>query len=290
LFSPSQNDAGSLEVREQIVHGQNGPIPVRHYSSPERLDRRLAPLIWMHGGAFVWGGLNQLESHAVASAIANSGRAVIAVDYHRVAPFNPLGPMRRGVLRGIRFPVPAQDVVDVATETAAANGGRFVLGGASAGACLAAAAALRISTVGGPVPKRLILAYGIFHPRLPPVSVELRARLRPTWVRPVIIERMSHNYAGSVEAMNDPFAFPGGHNLRGLPPALLLDADRDQLRASSEAFATELREQGVAVERRVFPGTDHGFLDAPRRPAFAQAISATIEWLADDSARGISER
>lgn len=40
--------------------------------------------------------------------------------------------------------------------------------------------------------------------------------------------------------MADPFAFPGGHDLSGMPPTLVLDADRDSLRASGERFATEL--------------------------------------------------
>jgi acetyl esterase/lipase len=94
---------------------------------------------------------------------------------------------------------------------------------------------------------------------------------------------MNRNYAGSPEALRE--AFPGGGELAGLPPTLVLDADRDSLAASGEAFAAELAAAGVEVEHRIVPGTRHGFLNRPERPPFRLGIDAVTGWLAESELR-----
>ncbi|MEV6928321.1 alpha/beta hydrolase fold domain-containing protein [Dactylosporangium sp. NPDC051485] len=204
-------------------------------------------------------------SYAVAGAIAASGRPVVTVGY-RLVP----------------YPEPVDDVVDAfAAVRERATGGRVVLGGASAGACLAAAAALRLRDERRPGPERLVLAYGTFHAALPAASRALRGRLagrwwwRQTWRRDVA--RMNRAYAGA--ALAEPHALPGGHDLAGLPPALLLDADRDRLRASGERFARELAGAAVPHEHHVVAGTPHGFLNRPAHPGFAAGIARIVAWL-----------
>ena len=85
--------------------------------------------------------------------------------------------------------------------------------------------------------------------------------------------------AGSPEAMEDPWAFPGGHDLSGMPPTLVLDADRDSLRASGDAFVAELGKAGVDVTNEIVPESAHGFLDRPGTPAFERGIGRAIRWL-----------
>ena len=243
-------------------------------------------VVWLHGGAFSHGGLDQQESHAVGLALAEAGFPVTAVDYRRVPPWSWWRRPRPGVLGGIRYPVPVDDVIDVVRQVrieADATGTDLVLGGASAGSCLAAAAALRLHREGAAGPDRLLLAYGTFHAALPPIPAELRARIRGRHglmqFRPGTVEKMNRNYAGRVEAMVDPFAFPGGHDLTGMPPTLVLDADRDLLRASGEAFAHELAAVGVDVSHQLVPDSSHGFLDRPRTAGFAGGIECAVRWL-----------
>jgi acetyl esterase/lipase len=83
---------------------------------------------------------------------------------------------------------------------------------------------------------------------------------------------MNWNYAGSKESMEEATAFPGGHDLAGMPPTLAIDADRDSLRASGQAFVMELQEAGVLVDYHVVPGSTHGFLDRPGTPGFEAGI------------------
>jgi acetyl esterase/lipase len=92
---------------------------------------------------------------------------------------------------------------------------------------------------------------------------------------------MNRNYVGSAEAMGDPFAFPGGHDLTGLPSTLVLDADRDSLRASGQRFAEELAGSGVPTTYRVIPESTHGFLDRPGKPSFSVGIDALVAWLGE---------
>ncbi|HET6711291.1 alpha/beta hydrolase, partial [Amycolatopsis sp.] len=195
-------------------------VPVRCYAPP-RGTGEAAPLVWLHGGAFAWGDLDMAEADAVASAIAGTGRAVVSVDYRRVPAFSWVRKLPPGKPAGVRFPVPVDDVIDVFSWVRARSvDGRVGLGGASARACLAATAAIRLRDEGQPGPDRLVLAYGTFHAALPAPSARLASRLRG-WHRlrqftPGVVDKMNRNYAGSPEALRD--AFPGGGELAGLPP------------------------------------------------------------------------
>ena len=271
-----------ITTSDTVAPGPHGDVPVRVYG-PAGPDATGPQLVWVHGGAFSGGGLDQLESHAVATALAEVGLTVVTVDYRRVPAWNPLRRPAPGVLPGIRFPVPLDDVEAAFRWAAEQAATTPALGGASAGACLSAAAALRLANQGLRGPSRLALAYGTFHARLPRADAELRSRLRGRYslgqFTPQVVECMNRNYAGAPSAMADPYAFPGGHDLRPLPPTLILDADRDALAASGGRFARELAAQGVRYRRTVVPETRHGFLDKPGRPAFELGITALADWL-----------
>jgi acetyl esterase/lipase len=63
-----------------------------------------------------------------------------------------------------------------------------------------------------------------------------------------------------------------------------VDADRDALRASGDAFRRELLGAGVSVSYSVVPGSRHGFLDRPRRPAFAAGVAVIVDRLSSQEA------
>ncbi|WP_204249066.1 alpha/beta hydrolase [Nocardia arizonensis] len=230
-----------------------------------------AAVLWLHGGGFVWGNLDQAESHMVALRLAESGRRVRTVDY-RLAPRFPWAASSTVN----HFPAGLDDVVD-AGRALAAEHGRVVLGGASAGACLAVTGAQRLSGVAG-----LLLCYGLYHAELPPLPESVRDSLRGLagyrQLSPPAVHRLNVNYVGR-EDLLDSGAFPGGGDLTGLPPALLLDADHDTLRASGEAFAAELAAAGVPVSYTVVPNSWHGYLNRPQLNGFRFALDAMTAWL-----------
>lgn len=277
-----------IVFHDDHVPGRHGSIPVRRYVAD---GPSAGTLVWLHGGGFSAGGLDQHESHAVGAALARNGIEVVAVDYRRVPRWNPFRDPPPGRLPGIRFPVPLDDVVD-AFDAVSSGRGPVLLGGASAGACLTAAAALRMHAEEHAMPAGLVLVYGTFHAALPPLPKELRSRVRGrhglVQFRPHVVRRMNHNYAGSDEAMALPFAFPGGHDLPPLPPTFMVDADRDTLRASGGAFARELSAAGTRVDHHVVPEATHGFLDRPHRPYFGMGITVISRWITS-AARGGDE-
>jgi acetyl esterase len=96
---------------------------------------------------------------------------------------------------------------------------------------------------------------------------------------------MNLNYAGATAALADPYAFPGGHTLPSLPRTVMLDADRDSLRASGDAFFGELTGVGTDVTQHVVAESRHGFLDRPGTDHFQEGIevlSATLHRVNDD--------
>ena len=270
------------------VHGRHGPVPVRRYSSTAATadaGQTAGLVVWVHGGAFSHGGLDQPESHAVGLELATEGFPVVTVDYRKVPAWSWWRKTRPGILDGIRYPDPLEDVIDVVLSLRAEDdtGTPLILGGASAGACLSAGAARRLLDEEKPGPDRLMLAYGTFHSSLPPASRQLRARIRGRHAlaqfRAPTVDRMNRNYAGRIEAMGDKHAFPGGHDLTRMPPTLCLDADRDSLRASGELFAHELNQAGSLVRHEVVPESAHGFLNRPGTATFDDGIRRMIRWL-----------
>lgn len=269
----------STGFESHTVVGPHGGIPIRWYAATAS-DSHSPVLVWLHGGGFFTGSLEQPESHDVALAIARWGITVITVDY-RLVPLP--GVARAHALLGraaVRHPVPHDDVAAVVSWTRERVGGPVFLGGASAGACLASTATLRSVHEGKPV-LGAILAYGFFHAALPAPSPDLVSRLtghRRLTHAPVFLDAVNRNYAGSSAALAERFAFPGGHELRGFPPTLIIDADRDVMRSSGEVFTTELRASGTDAERHVLPGTHHAFLNRPALPEFATAIDLIAGW------------
>jgi acetyl esterase/lipase len=148
---PAPWSAPDVQVEERALEGPHGSIPVRVYAprGPVRCS-----LLWVHGGGFSGGSLDMNESHVVAGELAARGDAeVVAVDYRLAG-------------ESVRFPVPLDDVHAAwrwLWSRSTAAGIRASLGGASAGAALALATALRERDDGAPAPERLLLAYPFVH-------------------------------------------------------------------------------------------------------------------------------
>ncbi|KQR51776.1 hypothetical protein ASF88_09165 [Leifsonia sp. Leaf336] len=258
-----------LAIDDRHVDGPHGPIPIRVY---RRGGAQSDPgLVWLHGGGWAAGDLAMPEADWVARSIAARGVVVVSVDY-------------RLAVDGVHFPVPLDDVVAAFTWTRAnaeslgVEPSLLSLGGASAGGNLAAGAALRLRDEGSEQPWRIVLAYPMLHPHLPELSAELAPKVAALPVEdqvfdPVSVDRMTLNYAGSREALDDPHAFPANGDPTGLPPHVIVNSDADSLRASAEAYAALLATSGVSVYSAYEPGTKHGHINQPEE----RAAESTLE-------------
>lgn len=251
-------------------------------------------LVWAHGGAFAFGDLDMPESHAVATALAARGTTVIAVDY-RLAPVPEAWARPDSTPRatGHHYPAASDDLLAAwkwTQENALALGidaTRLALGGASAGANLAAGATLRMLHADAAIPATVVLAYPTLHAVQPATTPELRAQLdadpAADLFGPAAVRAMYENYTGTSTENIDIYAAPGtatAEQLAGFAPVLMINGDVDELRTSGEAFAAALAAAAVPVEAVTEPGTRHGHLNRPEEPASAVSIERIAARLA----------
>src|SRR5581483_9877177 len=254
-------------------------IPAPHCSIPARRyvpkilrqTNGLAPcLIFFHGGGWVIG---DLDSHdVVCRKLAEEGQLiVISVDY-RLAPEH-------------KFPAAVDDalaatawIADHAKELGI-DAARLRVGGDSAGGNLAAVVAISSRDGKGPPISGQVLIYpatdfAMSHPshREPETSILLTHS---------VIRWFRDHYLNGAADGEDWRASPARvQNLSGLPPAYILTAGADPLRDEGEEYAQRLKEAGVAVTFRTFPGQFHGFFTMGKLLNQANVAAAEIgAWL-----------
>jgi acetyl esterase len=253
------------------IPAPHGSIPARVYT-PKTLRQRdgLAPcLLFFHGGGWVIG---DLDSHDVACRkLAYEGELiVVSVDY-RLAPEH-------------KFPAAVEDAI-AATKWVATHAkqigvdaSRLMVGGDSAGGNLAAVVAIAARDDKGPALAGQVLIYpatdfAMTHPshRETETSILLTHSVI-RWFR-------DHYLNGSAD-VDDWRASPARAALAGLPPAYVLTAGADPLRDEGDEYARRLREAGVAVTYRTFPGQFHGFFTMGKLLQQANVAASDIgAWL-----------
>ncbi|TPQ41173.1 acetyl hydrolase [Bradyrhizobium guangdongense] len=262
-------------VEALAISASQGDIPARIYV-PKQLRKQddLSPaLVFLHGGGWVIG---DLDSHDVAARkLADAGELiVISVDY-RLAPEH-------------KFPAAVDDAI-AATAWIAANAARLgidarrlCVGGDSAGGNLAAVVALAARDGNGPALAGQVLIYP---------ATEL-ARTHPSHSEPETSVLLTHSvirwfrdhYLRHDADVDDWRASPArAATLAGLPPAYVLTAGADPLRDEGAEYAARLKQSGVPVTIRHFPGQFHGFFTMgkllPQADVAASEIGAWLKGL-----------
>jgi acetyl esterase len=259
-------------VQPLAIPSPHGSIPARIYT-PMRLRKtnELAPcLVFFHGGGWVIG---DLDSHdVVCRKLADEAQlVVISVDY-RLAPEH-------------KFPAAVEDAI-TATRWIADNSrqldvdaSRLTVGGDSAGGNLAAVVAISARDGNGPDIAGQVLIYpaidfALTHPshREPETSILLTHSVI-RWFR-------DHYLTGAAD-ISDWRASPArAGTLIGLPPAYVLTAGADPLRDEGDEYAHRLKEAGVPVTYRTFPGQFHGFFTMGKLLQQANVAASEIgAWL-----------
>jgi acetyl esterase len=272
-----------VTTEDRHIDGPHGTLAVRVYAPDGEAH---AGLVWAHGGAFYGGDLTMPESDRVARRLAGRGIAVVAVDY-QLAPVphwsGHVEPAHRA--RRSHYPVASEEVTAAFRWATASDiqAPLWALGGASAGGALTAGATLRLRDRGQPLPYAVVLVYPVVHAELPPMTAELAAKVRtlpdPGAVGAEAVRRMNLHYVQDPAALAEPYAFPGGHDLTGLPPTFILNSDIDSLRASGQQYGAELAAAGVDIAMIREVGVRHGHLNEPGDPAATRSIDRIADWL-----------
>ena len=254
------------------IPAPHGAIPARLYT-PKKLRKTdgLAPcLVFFHGGGWVIGNL---ETHDVACRqLADQGELIVISVGYRLAPEH-------------KFPAAVDDAI-AATKWIAANAkqlgidaSRLMVGGDSAGGNLAAVVSLAARDGDGPKIAGQVLIYpatdfAMKHPSHsePETSILLTHS---------VIRWFCNHYLGGPADVDNWKASPArAITLTGLPPAYVLTAGADPLRDEGDAYAKRLKEAGVSVTYRHFPGQFHGFFTMGKLLNQANVAAAEIgAWL-----------
>lgn len=250
---------------EDQVPTPSGPLRVRLYDPG--LARPAPVLVYMHGGGFV---LFSIDTHdrLMREYAAQGEFLVIGVDY-------PLSPEAR-------YPTALNQIVALVdwlqgegADKLGVDPARIALGGDSAGGNLALATALRLRDRGdGDRVSALLLNYGGFGD---PCSDEAEARFGGPGA---VLDRAEMEYYFDTyigergRLIDDPYARPTLADLRGLPPAFLVIPECDILSEQSYAMEARMREAGVDVTSKIYPGATHSFLEAMSVAAVARRAIA----------------
>lgn len=252
-----------------------GDVPVKVFRPAERDTTVSSALLWMHGGGFVMGTVDDTESVIPGYELAaRAGAVVVSVGY-------------RLSVNGVRYPAALDDTM-AAWHWLADNAldlgvdpERLFIGGASVGANLATGASVRLRDAGDELPRGMLLAYPLEHYPTPPNDASVIAELDrvPPMMRFPEQYQLSivQNYLGRVDDLPADVV-PGNFPVAGLPEAWIAPSEYDDLRPSGELFARQLDEAGVPVHLELARGMVHGHLG--RGPSLA-GVDANLEFFAD---------
>ena len=236
------------EVEDRTIPGPAGPVPVRVYRDSAAAASPV--LVWFHGGGHVIGSLDTHDPIA-RNLCREAGCTVVSVDY-RMGPEHP-------------FPAAVDDCFAAVRWLAGhgreigADPGRIALGGDSAGGNLAAVAALLARDEGGPPVRHQLLVYPVADYRCRGASYERYAHGYGT-LEAQSMRWFQRHYLGGPAAADDWRASPLlASDHAGLPPALVITAERDVLHDEGVAYAERLAAAGTACEHVDYPGMIHGF-------------------------------
>ncbi|WP_129837743.1 alpha/beta hydrolase fold domain-containing protein [Streptomyces sp. RFCAC02] len=257
--------------------GRDGNLRVRVYTPPGPAAGPHGALVWLHGGGFAAGSLDDTEGDTVSREVcARAGVVVVSVDYH----------LANGTT--VTYPALHRQAADAylwTREHAAVLGTdpeRTALGGASAGGNLALAAAYELRARGRAVPDRLVLAYPALHRRARTTAEHerLMAAVPPAMRFPQeALDTMWDRYTGP--RADAPLAAFDDADYTGLPPMLVILAEYDDLRVGAADAAERAARHGVDVETYFAAGVFHGHLNiAPTLPETDATLDRVAAYLA----------
>ena len=255
LFTTLQATLPAVEgvtSQDQSVPGPQGDpaVRVRIYQPHGRLST-LPALLWIHGGGYVMGDIEQ-DDRLMQQLAKRIGCVAVSVDY-RLPPEHP-------------FPAPVEDCY-TGLQWLFAHAGelgvdpsRIAIGGASAGGGLAAGLALLARDRGEVQVAFQLLIYPMIDDRnVTPASYAI--------TDPRVWHRESNRlgwkaYLGRDGGGDDvsPYAAAArATDLRNLPPAYIPVGALDLFIDENIEYAQRLIQAGVPTELHVYPGAFHGF-------------------------------
>ena len=238
--------SAELHVADIVAPGPRGDLIMRRYriSQSER-----SALLFLHGGGWVAGSLGTHD--AVCRRLAcESGSQVFALDYS-LAPEHKFPAALEDAYAALDWLFECSGALDLDRK-------RLAIGGDSAGATLAAAAAsFPSSRDGPPVALQLLIC--------PILDLEGKSASRQRFAEGYLLSerqfaRDIQDYVPQGMDLKDPRLSPMyAEDLSATPKTLLHVAEYDPFHDEAIAYADRLERAGVVVERTLHAGMIHYF-------------------------------
>jgi acetyl esterase len=236
----------AVEIDAETVHTSTGALRIRRYR-PRGLDELAPTQLFLHGGGFVSGTIDEVINDRLLTARArDAGIQLVSLDY-RLAPEHP-------------YPAAVEDAItllDALRERAHRYGvdvARIGIGGASAGGGIAASTALHLRQRGDAV----LIHQALEVPALAMTPFGASALEYAHGFGLDGYEQLAPLYLGP-RGTTVPFAAPlDAPELDGLPPTFIQVAEHDPLRDAALAYGARLREAGVSTVVEIGRGHVHG--------------------------------
>src|SRR5438045_3514687 len=235
-------------VAERMIPAPAGDIRLRLYWPKRGVP--VPAIVYYHGGGHVIGSLDT-HDFVARNLCAGAEALVASVDYR-------MGPEHK-------FPAAVEDsfaALEWVHANAAALGAdpdRLGVHGDSAGANLAAVVALMARDAGRPRLRLQSLVYPVADYTMSTPSYEKFATGYGILTREAMVWFQQH-YLRSAGDAEDWRASPlKAPSLAGVAPAIVVTAECDVLHDEGERYAAALRDAGVPVEYREYPGMIHAF-------------------------------
>ena len=250
-------------VEDVLIPGLNNDpdVKVRLYK-PIDLAKESPCLLWMHPGGMTIGDANMEDLTSAQRAVDHSC-LVASVDY-RLAPENPYPSAPDDCYAALLW------FANNASELGISSS-RIAIGGASAGAGLAASTSLRARDESGPEIIFQLLTYPMLdHRNTNPSSYGVMDDFR-VWNRKANLISWEA-YLGDLTDI-PTYASPSLEvNLSNLPPTMISVGALDNFVDECIDFAQRLMQAGVRTDLRVYGGAFHGSV------GFVSHSPISIEW------------
>lgn len=235
--------------RRDVAIGDGVTVRIYVPDSGDAGDGALLPVVlFFHGGAFVSGTLDGYDC-ICESVVELVGALVVSVGY-RLVPEHPFPAAVDDARAALRWLTGHADEIG-------ADRSRIAVMGDSAGACLATVLALLARREGADRPVFQVLLYPTIDATMSSPSMVEHA-YAPLYSADDVVWMYEQYAAPADDWRGSPL---GCDDLRGSPPALIVNAEVDPVRDDGARYAERLREAGVDVVHEEFAGMMHGFYE-----------------------------
>lgn len=266
-----------IALRTKIPSFDGYPVPVAIIRA-ENLNTPAPALVYYHGGGFVLRPAPQHFENAVR--YAREARCVVIFTEYRLAPQYPFPAGFNDCYAALGWTLSNAEQLGI-------DKARIVVGGDSAGGCMAAGVAQRALQEDGTPLCAQLLIYPCVDLLCTRPSISAYASVPP--FKNASTVAIAEAYLGHAASQGMPrYASPLRDDVSGVAPAYVETSEFDLLHDQGIAYAQALIDKGVHVELNDIKGSIHGFdLMAAGSSVSGAAMQRRIEFLrhAFDNAR-----